>query len=87
MEMTSAEIINELKKEKDQSKIEELTMLFETADLVKFAKYSATPLESDTCLNHMTDFVNESYAHYQDMKAKEAAAQPENAIKEEVQNV
>ena len=47
----------------------------EVADLVKFAKYSATPLESDTCLNHMTDFVNESYAHYQDMKAKEELQQ------------
>ena len=25
-------------------------------------------------MNSMTDFVNESYTHYQDMKAKEAAA-------------
>ena len=41
------------------------------ADLVKFAKYSATSLESDNAMSDMTDFVNDSYAHYQAMKAKE----------------
>lgn len=58
MEMTSAEIINELKKEKDQSKIEELTMLFETADLVKFAKYTANFSENDRNLVSAIDFIN-----------------------------
>ena len=38
MEMTSAEIISRLRQEEDQKKIDELTMLFETADLVKFAR-------------------------------------------------
>jgi len=52
----------------------------EVADLVKFAKYSATSLESDTALSNMTEFVNESYAHYQAMKVKEEG-------KEEVKNV
>ena len=58
MEMTSAEIITELKKEKDQSKIEELTMLFETADLVKFAKYTANFSENDRNLVSAIDFIN-----------------------------
>ena len=58
MEMTSAEIIKELKKEKDQSKIEELTMLFETADLVKFAKYTANFSENDRNLVSAIDFIN-----------------------------
>ena len=52
------EIINELKKEKDQSKIEELTMLFETADLVKFAKYTANFSENDRNLVSAIDFIN-----------------------------
>ena len=45
----------------------------EIADLVKFAKYSASTLESDTALNSMTDFVNESYAQYKQRKAEEEA--------------
>ncbi len=88
VEMTTDDILEEIKPLYFSTEAyNKLKDTMEVADLVKFAKYSATPLESDTCLNHMTDFVNESYAHYQDMKAKEAAAQPENAIKEEVQNV
>lgn len=58
MEMTSAEIISELKKEKDQSKIEELTTLFETADLVKFAKYTVDFSENDRNLVSAIDFIN-----------------------------
>ena len=89
VEMTTDDILEEIKPLHFSTEAyNKLKDTMEVADLVKFAKYSATPLESDTCLNNMTDFVNESYAHYQDMKAKEAAAQPENAIKkEEVQNV
>ena len=45
----------------------------EIADLVKFAKYSASTLESDTALNSMTDFVNESHAQYMQRKAEEEA--------------
>ena len=88
VEMTTDDILEEIKPLHFSTEAyNKLKDTMEVADLVKFAKYSATPLESDTCLNHMTDFVNESYAHYQDMKAKEAAAQPEDAIKKEVQNV
>jgi hypothetical protein len=42
----------------------------ELADFVKFAKYQPSSLENDQAMNNMTDFVNESYAHYQDMQQK-----------------
>lgn len=58
MEMTSTEIIERLRQEKDQSKIEELTMLFETADLVKFAKYTVGINENDRNLVNAVDFIN-----------------------------
>lgn len=58
MEMTSAEIIARLRQEEDQQKIEELTMLFETADLVKFAKYATEVNENDRNLLYAVDFIN-----------------------------
>lgn len=58
MEMTSSEIIGRLRQEKDQQKIEELTMLFETADLVKFAKHSTGVSENDHNLISAIDFIN-----------------------------
>lgn len=58
MEMTSAEIIAALRNENDQEKIQELTMLFETADLVKFAKYTVGMSENDRNLVSAVDFIN-----------------------------
>lgn len=58
MEMTSAEIIDRLRSEDDQQKINELTMLFETADLVKFAKHSTNASENDRNLLSAIDFIN-----------------------------
>lgn len=58
MEMTSSEIIERLRREDDQQKIEELTMLFETADLVKFAKHSTAVSENDHNLISAIDFIN-----------------------------
>jgi hypothetical protein len=58
MEMTSAEIISRLRQEEDQTKINELTILFETADLVKFAKYSVGVNENDHNLISAIDFIN-----------------------------
>lgn len=76
VEMTTDDILEEIKPlHFSKEAYDKLKDTMEVADLVKFAKYSATPLESDTCLINMTDFVNESYAHYQDMKAKEALQQ------------
>lgn len=60
LEMTSDEIIERLKKEDDQQKIEELTMLFQTADLVKFAKYSTGVSENDHNLISAVEFINET---------------------------
>lgn len=58
MEMTTAEIIARLKEEGDQEKLQELTMLFETADLVKFAKYTVGINENDRNLVSAIDFIN-----------------------------
>ena len=88
VEMTTDDILNEIKplhfKKETYDKLKD-TM--EVADLVKFAKYSASTLESDTALTSMTEFVNESYAYYQEQQAKQAAENEVNKAKEEVKNV
>ena len=58
MEMTSSEIIARLKQEGDDEKIQELRMLFETADLVKFAKYDVNFSENDRNLVSAVEFIN-----------------------------
>lgn len=58
MEMTSSEIIDRLKDEQDKEKIDELKQLFETADLVKFAKYSTLINENDMNLVNAVNFIN-----------------------------
>ena len=57
MEMTSSEIIGRLQQE-DQESLAELTQLFQTADLVKFAKYSTLLGENDANLVSAIDFIN-----------------------------
>lgn len=57
MEMTTHEIIDRLQSE-DPTKVAELRELFETADLVKFAKYSALINENDRNLVSAIDFIN-----------------------------
>ena len=96
VEMTTDDILEEVKplhfSHETYNKLKE-TM--EVADLVKFAKYSATNLESENAMNSMTEFVNESYAQYQKRKAEEEARlaelkkqkQEEPAVKEEVKDV
>ena len=72
VEMTTDDILQEVRElHFDEALFGKLKDTMELADLVKFAKYSATPLESDNAMSDMTDFVNDSYAHYQVMKAKE----------------
>ena len=56
MEMTSGEIIERLKQE-DSDKIAEMAELFETADLVKFAKYSTLINENDRNMAHVVEFI------------------------------
>jgi hypothetical protein len=58
MEMTSSEIIYHLQQSGDQAMIGELKELFETADLVKFAKYSVGVSENDHNLISAIDFIN-----------------------------
>lgn len=59
MEMTTAEIVERLKQE-DPKKLNELKELFETADLVKFAKHETQSNENDRNLLAAIDFVNET---------------------------
>lgn len=58
MEMTSSEIIERIRQENDQQKIDELIMLFETADLVKFAKHNTEVSENDRNLLSAVNFIN-----------------------------
>lgn len=56
-EMTSSEIIFRLQKEEDQQKIDELRQVFETADLVKFAKYSTGDSEKEHYMTQVVEFI------------------------------
>lgn len=58
MEMTSTEIIDRLTADGDMKSLNELTELFRTADLVKFAKYSTLINENDRNLVNAIDFIN-----------------------------
>lgn len=60
MEMTSNEIIQRLLEERDEEGLRELRALFETADLVKFAKYSTMINENDANLVCAIDFINQT---------------------------
>ena len=72
VEMSTDEILKEVGElDFDERLYGQLKDTMEVADLVKFAKYSASPLESDNAMNDMTDFVNGSYQHYLAVKAKE----------------
>lgn len=60
MEMTSSEIIEHLLHEKDKESIRDLKYLFETADLVKFAKHAPLMNENDLNLVSAVDFINQT---------------------------
>lgn len=60
LEMTSSEIINKLLEFKNKEAIKELYGLFQTADLVKFAKHNPMMNENDANLVNAIDFVNET---------------------------
>ncbi len=60
MEMTSSEIIERLTKDPDTKLLDELRQLFQTADLVKFAKYSTLINENDANLMSAIEFINET---------------------------
>lgn len=60
MEMTSGEIIDRLRQSGDQKMIDELKELFQTADLVKFAKYSSLLGEKDMNLVKAINFIDQT---------------------------
>ena len=60
MEMTSSEIIDKLLQMNDKDAISDLRSLFQTADLVKFAKHNPLMNENDANLINAIDFINET---------------------------
>lgn len=60
MDMTSGEIIEHLMQENDQTILDELRQLFQTADLVKFAKYSTLINENDANLLTAINYINQT---------------------------
>lgn len=60
MEMTSSEIIEHLQSAGDSQMIGELRELFQTADLVKFAKYSTLLGENDLNLVNAVNFIDQT---------------------------
>lgn len=60
MEMTSSEIIFKLQEAGDRKMIDELRELFQTADLVKFAKYSTQINENDLNLVNAINFIDQT---------------------------
>ena len=60
LEMTSSEIIDNLMEINDKEAIADLKELFQTADLVKFAKHDPQMNENDANLINAIDFINET---------------------------
>ena len=83
VEMTTDDILEEVKplhfSQETYSKLKE-TM--EVADLVKFAKYTTSSLESENAMTSMTEFVKESYEQYQNTLSPSASPQMGDADSE-----
>lgn len=60
MEMTSDEIIDRLMQENDEQSLRELKDIFNTADLVKFAKYTTLINENDANLVAAVEYINQT---------------------------
>lgn len=60
LEMTSSEIISKLMEINDKEALADLRTLFETADLVKFAKHSPLMNENDANLINAVEFIKET---------------------------
>ena len=60
LEMTSSEIIDKLLEMNDKDAISDLKELFQTADLVKFAKHDPQMNENDANLINAIQFINET---------------------------
>lgn len=78
MDMTSAEIIERLTQENDEEALDELRSLFQTADLVKFAKFSTLVNENDANLVAAVDYINQTKQEVDpNAKAEEPTYTPE----------
>lgn len=73
MEMTSGEIIERLTQENDKEAIAELRELFQTADLVKFAKWTTLINENDANLMTALEYINQT-------KQEEDPNQPQEEV-------
>ena len=73
MEMTSGEIIERLTQENDEEALTELRELFQTADLVKFAKWTTLINENDANLMTALEYINQT-------KQEEDPNQPQEEI-------
>lgn len=60
LEMTSSEIIDKLLDINDKDAVSDLKILFQTSDLVKFAKHDPQMNENDANLINAVDFINET---------------------------
>lgn len=75
VEMATDDIMREVRELRFPEPVfTKLKNTMELSDLVKFAKYTTASLENDNAMTDMTDFVNESYAHFQAVKAEEQSA-------------
>ena len=72
LEMTSSEIIEKLLDMEDKEAIADLRTLFQTADLVKFAKHAPLMNENDANLINAIDFINET----KEVEAENVKPQP-----------
>lgn len=82
LEMTSYEILNELKNKDVNNEVhEKLANVLQLADLVKFAKSQPTPLENDLGLSHCVDFVNET------KKVQQVLDSGSNEVKNNTENL
>lgn len=70
LEMTSSEILQRLQSTGDQKMLDELRELFQTADLVKFAKYSTLLNENDLNLVNAINFIDETKLEGQEVEEK-----------------
>ena len=77
MELTSTEIIQHLEAENDEEALGELRELFQTADLVKFAKYTTLINENDRNLVTAIEYINQTKIE------EEVKQQPEEIVVEE----
>lgn len=70
MEMTSNEILEHLQSKGDRKMLDELRELFQTADLVKFAKYSTLLNENDLNLVNAVNFIDSTKLEGQEVEEK-----------------